>query len=340
MPLHVIVGAGVLGSATASLLSQRGHHVRLLSRSGGGPARATNTRILEPPAAERPVGEALAAAESLPVERLAIDAATDASRLEAATSGAAAIYNCANPPYDRWTTDWPPLATALLYAAERSGAVLVTMSNLYGYGPLDHPMTERDPLAATSHKGRVRAEMWMQALAAHTDGRARVTEARAADYFGPGVSAQSHIGERTIRPLLAGSQVRLIGNPDVPHSWTYVPDIAAALVMLGTDSRTWGRAWHVPTGAPLSQRAMLDRIARMANAPQPRIQTLPGWALRAAGVFVPMLRELDEIRYQFEQPFVMDSSDYQTTFGVAPTPIQDALQATLAWWMAQGRAAA
>jgi nucleoside-diphosphate-sugar epimerase len=314
MVLHVVVGAGVLGSATALRLSEHGHAVRLVSRSGRGPGAPA-------------------------IQRVPVDA-TDRNRLAEVASGAAAIYNCANPPYHRWTTDWPPLAASLLDVAERTGAVLVTMSNLYGYGPLSHPMTERDPQNATGHKGKVRAAMWAEALAAHAAGRVRVTEARASDYFGPGVRAEGHIGERTIVPVLEGRSVRVIGNPDAPHSWTYVPDIAAALVTLGTDARAWGRAWHVPTTAALSQREMLRRIANLAEVPEPKIQTLPGWALTPLGLFVPFLRELEEVRYQFEQPFVLDSSAYETSFGSQPTPMHEALGATVERWLQQRRAAA
>lgn len=214
------------------------------------------------------------------------------------------------------------------------------MSNLYAYGPVDHPITEQDPLAPVGPKGRVRAEMWLEALAAHRAGRVRATEARASDYFGPGVRETGHIGERTIPAVLAGRPVRVFGNPDVPHSWTYVLDIAAALATLGSDERAWGRPWHVPTNPPLSQCEILSAIARIAGAPSPRIQTLPGWAMRALGIFVPFLRELEEVRYQFERPFVVDSSAFETTFGVGPTPMEQALQATVAWWQERLRTAA
>src|SRR5574341_287961 len=158
MTLQVIVGSDPVGSATAMWLAGQGHHVRVLSRSGSGPAVDG-------------------------VERVAVDA-TDADSLTGLLTGAEVLYNCASPPYHRWATDWPPLAASMLRAAERTGAVLVTMSNLYGYGPVDHPISERDPLRATGLKGKVRAALWTQALAVHQAGRARVTEARAADYFG------------------------------------------------------------------------------------------------------------------------------------------------------------
>lgn len=314
MGVHVVIGSGAVGSAAAVRLAQAGQHVRVLTRSGRGPAVPG-------------------------VEVLAVDA-TDADRLAAVAQGAAVIYNCASPPYPRWATDWPPLATSILAAAERSGAVLVTMSNLYGYGPVDHPMTERDPLEATGTKGRVRAAMWEQALAAHRTGRVRVTEARASDYFGPGVREQGHIGERSVPNILDGRPVRVFGNPDLAHSWTYVPDVAATLVTLGSDERAWGRPWHVPTNAPMSQRAVFTAIAGIAGTAAPKLQTLPGWAFRALGTVVPFLRELEEVRYQFERPFVLDSSSFESTFAASPTPMAEALAATVAWWLEQQRIAA
>ncbi len=314
MSFHVIVGAGPVGSATAMRLAGQGEQVRIITRSGAGPAAPG-------------------------IERIAADA-TDTGRLAALAEGAAVLYNCACPPYHRWPADWPPLAAAVLAAAERTGAVLVTMSNLYGYGPPGHPMTENDPLAATGPKGRTRAQAWAQALAAHQAGRAQVTEARASDFFGPGVRAQSPIGSRSIPRLLAGRPVMVLGNPDVPHSWTYLPDIAAALITLGADQRAWGRPWHVPTGPPQSQREIFTTIARIAAAPPPRLRPLPPWLIQAGGIAVPYLREFPEVAYQFTEPFEVDSSAFQTTFRLTPTPMDEALSATVRWWRDQGRAAA
>jgi len=314
MTLQVIMGSGPVGSATAMRLAEQGQRVRVLTRSGSGPAVDG-------------------------VERIAADA-TDTERLTGLLAGAEAVYNCANPPYHRWTTDWPPLAASMLRAAERAGVVLVIMSNLYGYGPVDHPISERDPLGATGPKGRVRAAIWTQALAAHQAGRVRVTEARAADYFGPGVGQQSPIGQRAVPRLLRGRPVRVFGDPDAPHSWTYVPDIATALATLGTDERAWGRAWHVPTNPPMSQRELFGALADIAGLPAPSVGVIPAWQLWVARALIPFVRELQEVRYQFERPFVIDSSVYRTTFRARPTPMEDALAATLACWAGEGRIAA
>jgi len=302
METHVIVGAGQVGSATALLLAQSDRRVLLVSRSGSGPDHPN-------------------------IEKVAADGADRATMLRLSV-GAEAIYNCANPAYHRWPTDWPPIASSLLQAAKECGAVLVTLSNLYSYGPVDHPMKEDDELAATGVKGRVRARMWEEAKAAYDSGQVRATEARASDFFGPGETS-SHFG-RMIPRVLAGKTVRVIGNPDVPHSWTYVPDVARTLVTLARDERAWGSAWHVPTNPPLSQREAVAALAELAGLPTPEVRGIPGWVIRVLGVASPMLRELPEVAYQLERPFVLDSSAVTETFGLEPTPMNEALAATLA----------
>ncbi len=316
MAQHVIVGAGTIGDAVARLLVGDGHTVRMVTRSGSGPVHPA-------------------------VERVTADAA-DTQRLTDLTRGAAALYNCANPPYHRWPTDWPPLAAALLTAAERTGAVLVTMGNLYGYGPVDAPMTEDTPLrSAPGTKGAVRNRMWLDALAVHEAGRARVTEARASDFYGPGIRSTGHLGEQFVPRLLAGRKPRLMqGDLDAPHSFTHVGDVARTLVTLASDERAWGRPWHVPTDRAVSIREVATRLARIAGVPDPSVQVLPRVAIRLGGLAVPFLRELPEVRHQFAAPFVLDSSAAQVTFGLAPTPLDEGLAQTVAWWRDQERSAA
>ncbi|WBB72811.1 NAD-dependent epimerase/dehydratase family protein [Micromonospora sp. WMMD1128] len=301
MALHVIVGAGSVGTATARLLTERGERVRMVTRRGAGP---------EDPA----------------VERIAADAA-DPARLTALTEGAVALHNCANPAYHRWATDWPPLAAALLTAAERSGAVLATVGNLYGYGPVDAPMTEATPLAATGTKGRVRNRMWADALAAHRAGRARVTEVRGSDYIGVGgVSLAMMVLPR----VLAGKRVFLPVDWDAPHTWTYVPDVARTLVAAATDPRAWGRAWHVPSAPATSMRDVAERTAARAGAPAPRLTRMPYPVLWAAGVVNPYARELRETAHQFARPFVLDSTAATETLGIEPTPLDRVIEEIVA----------
>jgi nucleoside-diphosphate-sugar epimerase len=296
MSEHVIVGAGAVGSAVAELLAGRGEHVRVISRRGTGP--------------EHPA-----------IERVAADA-TDAERLTELSAGAAALYNCANPQYHQWFTDWPPLAAALLTAAERSGAVLAAMSNVYGYGPVDGPISQKTPLAATHPKLRLRAQMWQDALDAQQAGRIRTTEVRASDYIEQNSLLSTAIG----KPLLAGSRAYSPWPLDVPHSWTSISDCARALVTVAADERSLGQAWLVPTGPALTVRQLASRFAEVNGAPAAKLTAIPYPVMWTAGLFLPLIKELRTTRYQFTAPFVLDSSATTETFGLAPTPLDDALR--------------
>ncbi len=312
--LHVVVGAGPIGSGVARLLAGQGRRVRIVTRSGSGP-------------------------DDIEADRVASDAA-DAQAMATHAAGAAAIYNCANPPYHRWAAMWPPIAESLLHAAETSGAVLVTISNLYAYGPAsastgrarggydaEHPMTEQTPLAATGRKGMVRARMWRDALAAHEAGRIRATEVRASDYVGQGANAA--LGDRVVPRLLRGQAVTMLGRADRPHTWSYTRDVAAMAVIAATSESAWGKAWHAPSGAPRTQRQAVGDLARAAGVKAVPVRTLPKAALYGIGVVSPLMRELRETEYQFSEDFVMDSSAARNAFGFEPAPWDDVLAEVL-----------
>jgi nucleoside-diphosphate-sugar epimerase len=309
MPTHVVVGAGPIGSATARRLSDLGHRVLLVTRSGTAPDRSG-------------------------VEAVRADA-SDPETLTQLTKEAAVLYNCANPAYHRWTTDWPPLANAMLIAAERSGAVLATVSNLYGYGEVTTPMTEQTPLNPVGPKGRVRAQMWADALAAHQAGRVRAVEVRSADYVGP--HAQSHLGDRVVPRLLAGKSVQVLRSADTPHSWSYTEDVAHLLVTVGSDSRAWGRPWHVPGNPPRSQREAVGDLCRIAGLGTASVSEASPLLMKALGLVIPAVRELREVEYQLTAPFLIDDSAARRTFGLSPTPWDDVLAATLDSYRSAGR---
>jgi nucleoside-diphosphate-sugar epimerase len=308
MAVHVIVGQGSVGRAAACLLLEQGHEVRVITRSGG-PARAGGREGT--------------------VRHVGLDA-SDAEALTSAARGAAVLYNCASPAYHRWATDWPPLAAALLTAAERTGAVLATVSNLYGYGPVPAPMTEATPLRTQGRKGRVRARMWLDALAAHESGRIRATEVRASDYIG--LDSQSPLGPRVVPRLLAGRRVQVLGSADAAHSWTYIGDVARLLVTVGADPRAWGRPWHVPSNPPRTQREAIADLARVAGVRPVKVTVMPRAMLALAGLFNPVVRELPEVAYQMERPFIIDSTAAQAAFGLLPTPWEHVLSETIGYY--------
>jgi len=229
---HVVVGAGPVGRATAELLAARGSEVVLASRSGAGP-EIPGTR------------------------RVAVDAASAQDLVDLA-AGAVALYNCVNPPaYHQWAALWPPVATALLEAATRSGATLVTAGNLYPYGPVDSEMVEGMPDAGTGHKARIRARMWADALAGHQRGELHAVEVRGSDYMGPGIGASGHV-PRLVPRALQGKGVQVFGDPDQPHTWTDVLDMA--------------RSWS-PSPAARTRGAASGTRRRTPRAPSVRRST-------------------------------------------------------------------
>jgi len=304
-PLHVVFGTGQVGLTLAARLAEQGMTVRTVSR-------------------HRPA----TLADGLDWR------GADANDLEAATDaahGASVVYQCLNAPYTKWPQLFPPLQRNVLAAAERAGALLVTLENVYGYGPIDgRPMTEDLPLAATTSKGRTRAAMTAELLAASDAGRARIAIGRASDFFGAGVT-ESSLGARVFGNALAGKRADFLGNPDLPHSYSYVPDIAAGLATLGTDERAVGQVWHLPGPETVTTRALLDIVAHEVNHPV-AIRSVPKIALHALGLVNPMMRALAEMSYMFEQPFLLDTSKYESTFATATTPLATAIADTTAWF--------
>lgn len=306
MNRHLVVGAGSIGRATARALAARGAEVILASRSG------TDSKLPG-------------------VQSIAVDA-RDSEALTAALAGAATLVNATNPShYYTWEQDWPPVARSMLAACERTGAGLVTVSNLYCYGRVDGPITPDTPVNPLGPKGRVRAEMWAEALAAHEAGRLRATELRASDYFGPAAGPGiSVLNDFIIAPAAAGKAVWLVsGTPDAAHSWSYLDDIGELAAVLATDERSWGQPWLVPNAPPKTVREVAAEAAAIAGHPAPPVRPLPG-VVRAIMKVSPTVRELAETAPQFEHPFVVDSTSTERTFGVKATSWQQALESTVA----------
>jgi nucleoside-diphosphate-sugar epimerase len=305
-PLHVVFGAGNVGQALALRLSSQGFAVRVVSR-------------------RRP------SALPVEVEWRSVDVSDPAATTEAA-GGAAVIYQCLNAPYSKWVTEFPPLQRVVLATAERNGALLVSLENLYGYGPTGGaPMTEDLPLVATTVKGRTRATMTQELLDARDAGRVHIAIGRASDFFGPGVTEGSTLGERVFGNALSRRRADFIGNPELLHTYSYVPDIARGLATLGTDERAADQIWHLPGPETVTTRQVLDLIADEVGHPV-ESRSVSKITLRALGLVNPVLRSMVEMTYQFDQSFVLDSTKYEETFGEAGTPLRQAIATTVAWY--------
>ena len=304
-PLHVVFGAGQSGLALAARLSERGLAVRTVSRH-------------QPPSLPGSVGWRGADA-------------TDPAAAADAAEGASVVYQCLNAPYTKWPELFPPLQRGVVTAAERSGALLVTLENVYAYGPTGGaPMTEDLPLAATTTKGRTRAAMTAELVAAADAGRIRIAIGRASDFFGAGVT-ESSLGERVFGNAVAGKRADFIGDLDLPHTYSYMPDVVSGLATLGTDERAVGQVWHLPGPETVSTRALLELVANAIGHPV-GTRSVPKVVVRALGLVNPLMRELGEMSYEFEEPFVLDTSKFASTFGTDTTPLATAVADTIAWY--------
>lgn len=302
--LQVVNGAGPVGRTIAEQLAGSGHRVRVLTRSGNGP--------------DHPL-----------IERRKVDVSQPAP-LAAAFDGATAVYHCIHGSQysvKAWRAELPRAEQAVLQAAGAAGAVVVFPESLYSYGPVDRPMTEDMPRAATVGKLGVRTGLLTARAASSTP----TVSVAASDFFGPHVLT-AHAGERMVPAVLAGKTIRVLASLDTPHSFTYVPDFAAAMIAAAGNRDLWNSVLHAPTGPAVTQRKLIEAFASAGGVPVPKVSAIPVWALRATGLVSTQSRELAETAYQFQHPFVLDSSRSEQLLGQRPSPLAQAAAATVQWW--------
>jgi len=300
MSNYLVVGAGCIGATITRLLVDRGDTVTVATRRGTVLPGALAVRV--------------DAADAVAVTRVA--------------RGKDAIVNCANPPYGKWATLWPPIFAAMVGAAGVSEAALVTIGNLYPYGRARMPMTENSPERPADHKGEIRQDGWALAKAAHDAGEIRAVEVRASDYFGPGAGAAAHLGRDFFVPLMTGAAAKVVGDPAQPHSWAYLPDIAATAVAALDFTGEWGRIWHVPAASQKSRVEIADQLSAEFGATG-RLSAYPSAVLALAGLFSLDIREVRRSSYQFTGPFISSAAITEQELGVSATPWRAALTATV-----------
>lgn len=301
--LHVVFGAGQIGRHTVERLVARGKHVRQVFR------RARS---------DVPAG----------VEVLLGDASIPIFAAEAA-AGADVVYDCSNPPYDRWSELLLPLGRSVMQGARAAGARLVALDNLYMYGRPSEPMRPESPIQPCSRKGRLRAQLADERLGAHARGELRLAIVRASDFYGVGVT-NALFGDHFFQRVLAGKSAQVFGDPDLPHSYSYGPDVAETLVRIGAADQAWGRVWHTPATPAESTRALVNRFATALGRPI-KVDAVPTCLLRLAGLFNGVMRENAEMIYQWEIPYELDGTATQQAIGLAPTRPETGVPATVAW---------
>jgi nucleoside-diphosphate-sugar epimerase len=303
--LHVVFGTGAVGMSVMDALVHSGRRVRMVNRSGR---------------ASVPEG----------VEVVGGDAA-DPTFTREASAGASVVYFALNPPYDKWPELFPGLQAGVLEGAASAEAKLIAMENLYMYGSTGgRPLTEDLPYAPNTRKGTVRARMSEELMEAHQSGKVRVAIGRASDFFGPRVIA-SAAGEQVFGRAVEGKSAQVAGDPDQPHTYTYAPDIGRGLVALGEHVEALGQVWHLPSPETLTTRQFVETIFEEVGKPA-RIQAAPKIVLRVMGLFNPGMREMIEMLYEFEEPFVVDDSKFEQAFGEQATPLKEAIGETVRWY--------
>ena len=302
--MNVIFGTGPLGQAVAAALTARGDEVRLVNRSGRTPDGVTGIEVVAGDLAEK-------------------DSARSAAR------GASVLYHCAGSAYTEWPETLPAFMRGAIDAAASEGARIVYGDNLYAYAPTDQLLTEETPERPETRKGRVRKEVAEILRAAHESGRVEATIGRASDFYGPGVLT-SVVGREVFGRLAEGRAPRVLGDPDQPHSFTFIEDFGRALVVLADHDEAFGQTWLIPNAPPTPTRDFAERAAR-AMGHEAKVQATPSWMIRALGVFNPMMREVAEMLYMWEHAFVVDHSKFERAFGgafEAVTPLDKGIGVT------------
>jgi nucleoside-diphosphate-sugar epimerase len=306
MRVTVLGATGGIGRAIVRELAGRGHTVTAASRS--------ITR------ADVPAG----------VTALATDL-RDPTQARAACDGADVVVMAAQIPYPQWATDLVPLVDAALAAAEEADARLVMVDNLYAYGSPGSAISEASPEAATSRKGVLRRRIGERLLAAHHEGRVRVSIGRFSDYYGPG-GENSLVYQVMVAPALAGRTARVYIDADQPHTFHHLADAARGFATLVERPEADGRVWVLPAAPPITQRELLGLLEDVLGHPLKRGRIGPAM-LRLAGLFDARLREAYELTDQWDRPYVIDASDFEDAFGrLETTPHREALDSTVAWF--------
>ncbi|WP_284756683.1 NAD-dependent epimerase/dehydratase family protein [Curtobacterium sp. ME-Dv--P-122a] len=309
-PLHVVLGGnGVVGRETLRALREHDVAAVCVGRRPSTPATAGNSES----------ESANARTDHVIADLL------DPTAVRRALHGADVAYLVAGLPYSSgvWADQWPRIVDNTVEAALAEGTHLVYLDNVYAYGRVSGPMTEATPINPSGRKGAVRAAALEQLRTAADRGLA-VTIGRSADFTGPGATTSVFNGFVVDR-IAAGKRPTWLLDADQPHSLTATTDIGDALVVLGTDDRATGRTWHLPTAPALTGRQYVE----LAGVPAARTAVMSSATLRFGALFNTSARETLELRYQYTDPYVFDSSAFEQTFGVHPTPTADVVAAAL-----------
>jgi nucleoside-diphosphate-sugar epimerase len=228
-----------------------------------------------------------------------------------------------------WQENWPRLMKATINACIKHHARLVFFDNVYSYDISAIPhMTEDSPYNPPSKKGAVRrqiAEMVMDEVKA---GRLMALIARAADFYGPD-NEKSIVTEMVYKNFSKGMRAGWPVNVNKIHSFTYTPDAGKATALLGNTFDAYNTVWHLPTDKNvLTGKQLIEQFSKQMKVAN-KYFIMPVWLLKLAGIFVPTLKEMPEMMYQFERDYFFDSSKFEKRFKFVPTSYEDGIKQTV-----------
>lgn len=253
----------------------------------------------------------------------------NASEVKNAVQGSSIIYVTVGFPYNYkiWRECWPKFTENVIDACMEYDCKLVFFDNIYMYDPnyLDG-MNEETPINPPSKKGKIRAEIAEMILSKVKEGKLTALIARSADFYGPGIKNTSMLTETVFKPLSSGKKANWMASPNFKHSFTYTPDAGKATALLGNSEKAYNQVWHLPTAEnPFTGQEWIDTIAKEMNV-KPKTQTATKFIVKLLGLFIPLMREMPEMMYQYDRDYVFNSDKFTNHFDFKPTPYLDGIR--------------
>jgi len=303
--MQTILGAnGTIGSVLAKELTTYTDKIRLVSRN---PRKVNESDELFPADLSYP------------------------AIVDEAVEGSDVVYIVVGFDYNLkvWEEKWPNLIRATIDACIKHNARLVFFDNVYMYdiNAISH-MTEESMINPPSRKGAVRKQIAQMIMDEVKAGKLMALIARSADFYGPG-NERSFVTEMVYKNFLKGMRANWFINPDKKHSFTYTPDAAKATAMLGNTEDAFNTVWHLPTDKnTLTGREFITLFAQEMNVAN-KVFVMPAWLIRVVGTFIPIMKEMPEMMYQYDRDYFFDSSKFEKKFNFKTTSYQEGVKLTV-----------
>ncbi len=281
----------------------------------------------------RMVRRTVSAATESNFENISADV-LDAKSVSDSVRGSDIVFLVAGLPYNTktWQMQWPVVMQNTIDACAEHNAKLIFFDNVYMYGSVEGKMTETTPFNPISKKGEVRAQIAQMLLDAIASKKITGMIARAADFYGPNTPL-SMFTAMVVGNSLKGKSPQALVRTDAKHSFTFTPDCGRALIDLALDSSAFNQTWHLPTYNPaMTAQEMSDAFLKLIPSSKTKMQVLSKTMLAILGLFIPILRELKEMMYQYESEYHFDSTKFEKHFGYGATSYDEGLRQTAAYY--------